>query len=143
MEPVERIGWLGQFILDQARSLQIVSRHEPDDSIGGAQCENDGYAAPKHIAAKIQARDLSNHHVLRISDQRCRRAEVAGNCQRNQKWNGIDLLAQKCGAGDRRKNEANDVVIKKSGKAAAGQHQNQKKSRGMSELIARLSATLS
>src|ERR1039458_4565284 len=130
MQSVEKIGWLRRLIWDGRGSLKIFSRHQPDDSIGSTHGKNDGRAAPKQVVTKIQMRDLADHHVLWISDQRCCRADVAGNCQRNQKWNGIDLSAQKRDAGDRRKNEANDVVIKKSGKPASHQHQNQKKSRG-------------
>ncbi len=85
------------------------------------------------ITAEIKVRDLADHHVLRIADERRRRADVAGNGQRNQKRNGIDLFAQQRGADNRRKNVTNDVVIQKSGKTAGDQHQDEQKPRGMSE----------
>ena len=47
--------------------------------------------APNQITPKTQMRNLADHHVLRIADQRGRRTNVAGNAQRAIK-NGTGLI---------------------------------------------------
>ena len=83
--------------------------------------------------AEIDGRDLADYHVLRIADERGRRANVARNCQRDQKRHGIDLFAQKRSPGNRRENVADDVVIEEGGEPAGHHHQDEQKSRGISE----------
>ena len=78
-------------------------------------------------------RDLADHHVLRIADERRRRADVAGDGQRDQKRNGIDSFAQERSPGNRRKDVADDVVIQKRGQPAGDHHQDEQKPRGMAE----------
>ncbi len=78
-------------------------------------------------------RHLPNHHVLRIADERRRRADVARNCQRDQKRDGVEAFVEQRGSDDGRKNVADDVVVQKRGEAAGDQHQHEQKPRGISQ----------
>ena len=134
MRPVEGIGLLRQSSLNGQRSLKIFPREQPDNAVGGGHGEQHGHAAPEQVAAKIQVRNLANHHVLRIANHRGRRADIAGNGQRDQKRHRIDLLAQQRHARDWRKHETNNVVIQERGQPAGHEHQDQKKPRRMTKL---------